>query len=143
MLINQIDINKHLVAFGDNSITVKSLETGKTAGVIRDARRLSGKSRNARQDFDAFEKIKKAGLDWRKIGVDRLVIHNNELYIFIDRKIMKNKTKEPLLFEFDNVNGKMDQRIFEDNKLLNEANLANLKTVEYIPLRPEDAHRYQ
>ena len=63
MLINQIDINKHLVAFGDNSITVKSLETGKTAGVILDARRLSGKSRNARQDFDAFEKIKKAGLD--------------------------------------------------------------------------------
>ena len=142
MLINQIDINKHFVAFGDNSITIKNRETGKTAGVIRDARRLSGKNRNARQDFEAIEKIKKAGLDWRKIGVDRLVIHNNELYIFIDRKIMENKTKNPLLFEFDNVNGKMDQRVFEDNKLLSDANLANIKTVEYIPLRPEDAHRY-
>ena len=142
MLINQIDINKHFVAFGDNSITVKSCETGKTVGVIRDARRLSGKNRNARQDFDAIERIKKAGLDWRKIGIDRLVIHNNELYVFIDRKIMENKTKNPLLFEFDNVNGKMDQRVFEDNKLLSDANLANIKTIEYIPLRPEDAHRY-
>ena len=142
MLINHIDIKKHFVMFGDNSITVKSRETGKTAGVIRDARRLSGKNRNARQDFEAIEKLRKSGLDWRKVGFDRLVMHDNNLYVFIDRHIMENKEKSPLLYEFDNTNGKMDKRISDDNEILSAAKSANIFTIEYIPFRMEDAHRY-
>ena len=143
MTIDQINKDQHLVMFGANSITVKSRDTGKTVGVIRNARRLSSGTRNARQDFDALEKLRKAGLDWRAISVDRLVLADNALYIFVDRRISDLKQSNPALYEIDNAGGRMDARIAADSSIVAAANAAGLPVIEYLPFRIEDGHNYR
>lgn len=143
MTIDQINKDQHLVMFSANSITVKSRDTGKTVGVIRNAHRLSGGTRNARQDFDALEKLRKAGLDWHAIALDRIVLADNALYIFIDRRVSDLKQSNHALYEIDNAGGRMDARIAADSSIVAAVNAAGLPVIEYLPFRIEDGHNYR
>ena len=143
MTVDQIRKDKHLVMFGANSITIKDRSTGKTAGVIRNARRLSGATRNPRQDFDAIQALKRAGLDWRAVSLDRLVFCDGVLYLFIDRRHDEVRNSNPALYRVDNTDGRLDARIEADDALVKSATAAGIPCIEYLPHRPEDGHSYR
>lgn len=143
MDIRQISASAHYVSFSASTITIKDRNTQKTAGMIRGAVRLSNVNNSGRQAFDVVAKLRAAGLDWHKVGLDRVVLHDGEIFLFNDVRILECKNNNRPLYDVDNATGKMDKRLADDAEIFCAARAAGFTVIEYMPFKASDAHTYR
>lgn len=138
--INPVD---HLVSFSRATITVKDRKTGKTAGLVKDAIRISPKTSSPRQVIDVRAKLRAYGIDCSLENMDRVILHDGQVYLFRDMRLLDCRDRMPDLFAVDDHDGRMTRRIEADNIYFEAAHAAGISVIEYMPLRESDRHNYR
>lgn len=116
-------VSGRILSLGSNTVTIKG-ENGKTAGMVRDFRRLSTSS--PQDQMTMFQFQRKSGVDLRSLGVENLYEKDGKIYIF-------NNTRGDYIFPKLKKTNRASYDSFEaKKKKLREAEKAGAYIVNYL-----------
>lgn len=85
------DLEGQWIQIGKTSVTVKNRKTGKTAGIVRDIRKIDEIPNNKMMDF--YKKLNECGLFDGNVDSNHILVKDDEIYYLYSTKAL-NVEKE-------------------------------------------------